>query len=249
MSVVEQNLSNRKLVVSSFKIIGDDVKVNRNRLTVFSQKIAQYNSSHIQDKVLEIFSDKCITPSEKTSLKSMIESITASFNIASNDAETYNLKTSSEYIAYKESYDSLKALSDDILLDMDTTYYYSGTASASDLVNLYYSTAQVMSSKINAVANSLSDEAYENSVTRISISASTTQLGDSDSAVLSAKLERLGVDVTADYADSCFSWLITGTSDDALWNTQHTGMKSISVPCSIIGDAGIQVSAAFSFEG
>ena len=102
---------------------------------------------------------------------------------------------------------------------------------------------------VQTCALPISDEAYENSVTRIMISASTTQLGDNDSASLTVKLERLGVDVTADYADSCFSWLITGTSDDALWNTQHTGMKSISVPCSIIGDTGIQVSAEFSFEG
>lgn len=261
---------------SDFKKIGDSAKVDISKINIVSQSVNQQKNNNTVIKVQEMSTDKIITPVEKKSLQSMLDSLTSSYNIQKADAEEQLLQASDEYINFLDMYQYLLNKMAPILADMNTSYYlqdepiYNYYADSDGIgygdgnvaygwttyklvtidgyFSLYYDASESLSSLISATKLGMTKEAYENSIVELDISVANPILRIGETTTISVAILRLGVDVTANYNASCFDWTALGSTDDTTFATTHIGMKSFTMSYADIADDDLTLTCRFTYD-
>ena len=121
------------LLVSGVKEIGEDINLNRERVTLALIGLTKESSEMMNAKFEEFTSDGQITDVEKPALQRELDSITADFNQLKRQAKEYKVGDSDEYHRFEDDFEKLYNL----MFKIINSY---GTYGASDLYNLdpYY---------------------------------------------------------------------------------------------------------------
>lgn len=231
----QYNNAGRSLVVDEVIEVKGTKKDYVARFTQeLDSQLLKRDTSVIQAQIDVISSDVHITPQEKQILAREYHTITSNHTVMVSKAEEQGITGTSEYLSYISAFNSLGNYLQPILADMGSTSEIASHQEMTELFNNYYDTSSILEERFFKNTTGMLDGLDWREKFEVSIN-STLGLSvpiDNTPTVLSVMLLHNGEDVTADYADSDFSWIRVSEDRDAdvLWEEgKNLTGKSLTV--------------------
>ncbi len=206
-----------------FVQIGSDPVSARKKL---ASALASYQEASTRFNIKEVeeyLKDDSLSPAEKVALKSRWDTMEAAYLRLMNTLETEGLKDMNGVDAMQIAYSTLAGMLQNVFADMTTTSPApSGLQEAIEAFNI----------KFNIVSQSYSALAYRIQSYQLRLETSDYYLGYGETATITAKLYKGGVEYTGEKESTIFStltWSSSGLKNDI--NTYIDG-RSLKVPYS-----------------
>jgi hypothetical protein len=225
-------------------IYADDIKLVKRRLVnTPSRSVEKANLQLINEDRTQLFSrldsmgsDSKVSPVEKKILQREWTSVQADHNQIAAQAAKWGIIDQSVYLGYSAAFTSLSQMMAVVLdpLAMNTETDISPYGTLRERFENYHSNATLLSESIFRLSSGMLDGLDDRSRLSLRISSSIGVVipADGTPAVLSVELLRDGIDTTADYDNSCFTWerITTDKPADSAWNSTHDIVgKSITI--------------------
>lgn len=197
-------------------------------------KLLNVDYTGVLNKIIDIESDKIITPQEKNLIEAQWESLKALRLNTLAQAERFGIEHQQQYLDYIEAFEDLEELIDFILdpVNRNKNTDISDKPSMSKLFEDYYSIAVLVDEQLFRLETGLISGMDDRIKLEVAIHATAKPLKlDGSPSTLTVKILIDGTDKTLDYDTENFRWyrVSSDPSADSVWNATERNGKTLVV--------------------
>jgi len=216
-------------------------------------KLIDKDYTQLIARIDQIDADYIVTPAEKQIVAREWNQINALRANTLSKADEYNLLENVLYLEFDQAYNALSDLIGFILdpLTLDEPTDISGHPDLSDTFATYFEKSKLLGDELFLLETGMFDGWDYRVKLSVNIKATVDPLPlDGSPSTLSAVIRIDGVDVTADYASTCFHWM-RETADqeaDTIWTDQADDGSTITVDVNDLVNGHATFMCIFNYD-